>query len=197
MILALDVSSSKTGICFMNTDGTLYKFLYIDTQTNTKAKKQKFSDIYDKIKEVVNYFENYYKDNPDSPKISEIHIEGPLSKYSPGRSSIHTLEVLFQMNYSVSFELYKIFGIKPVHWHPTTLRSHNGIKIPRGEDTKLLIYKFVCEKFPEFASKCGEFSKTSPWVDVADSVVIARGAWLHKNSPIIHTRKNATNKKNN
>lgn len=196
MILALDISSSKTGICFMNDDSSLYKILYIDTQTNTKSKKEKYTDIYEKIKEVIKFFESYYKDNPDCPQITEIHIEGPLSKYSPGRSSIHTLEVLFQMNYSISFELFRIFGIKPIHWHPTTLRSHNGLKYKRGEDTKLLVYNFVCEKYPEFKDKCPQYSKTNPWIDVADAVIIARGAYLHKHSPIIHTKKNVTSKKN-
>lgn len=179
MILGLDLSSSKTGVTCLTDDGKLYLFTYLDTTTTTKAKKEEFKDIYDKIAHVAKYFEYFEKAHPDAPKITEIHIEGPLSKFTPGKSSIHTLETLFQMNYSVSFELYRIFGIKPVHWHPSTLRSANGIKIPRGGDTKQIIFDFVCKTYPEFKKALPEnLPKNNPWIDVADSVVIARGAWL-------------------
>mgnify|MGYP006315423249 CR=1 FL=1 len=179
MILALDLSSSKTGICCMTYDGKIYLFTYLDTQPTTKAKKEMFQDIYDKIQFVTDYFEEYYKAHPESPKITEIHIEGPLSKFTPGKSSMHTLETLFQMNYSVSYELYRIFGIKPKHWHPSTLRSANGLKFPRGSDTKKIVFDFVCNTYPEFKKALPEkLAKNNPWIDVADSVVIARGAWL-------------------
>lgn len=179
MILALDLSSSKTGVCCLNTDGSLYLFTYLDTTTTTKANKEQFKDIYDKIDYVAKYFEDFYKAHPEAPKITEIHIEGPLSKFAPGKSSMHTLETLFQMNYSVSYELYRIFGLKPTHWHPSTLRSACGIKIPRGGDTKGIIFQYVKDTYPVFAKALPEkMANNSPWIDVADSVVIARGAWL-------------------
>jgi len=179
MILALDLGSNKTGITCMSLDGKLQLFTYIDTSTTTIAKKEQFKDIYDKINYIKNYFEDWEKTHPNLPKITQIHIEGPLSKFAKGRTSIHTLETLFKINYSISFELYRLFGIKPTHWHPTTLRSVNGIKLPKGSDTKKIIFDFVCNTFPEFKKALPDkLAKINPWIDVADSVVIARGAWL-------------------
>ncbi len=186
MILGLDISSSKTGISCVTDKGELYFFTYLDTQTTTKKKKEQFKDIFDKIKYITDYFEEFYKAHPGFPKITEIHVEGPLSKFTPGRSSMHTLETLFQMNYSVCFELYRIFGIKPIYWHPSSVRTINGLKIKRGEDVKARVFEYVCNTFPTFKSAITDLNKkmakNSPWIDVADSVLIASAGWKTKTS---------------
>lgn len=179
MILALDLSSNKTGVCCLNYDGSLYLFTYLDTSTTTNAHKEQFQDIYDKIDFVRTYFEEFYKAHPTAPKITEIHVEGPLSKFAPGKSSMDTLETLFQMNYSVSYELYRIFGLKPIHWHPSVLRTACGIKRHKGDNIKKIVLQYVKDTYPIFKKALPEkMAKNSPWIDVADSVVIARGAWL-------------------
>lgn len=178
MILGLDISSNKTGVACISDTGELVFFDFIDTRTNTKLKKQKFEDLFDKINEIVEYFNNFAIQNPEW-KITEIHIEDVLSKFTPGKSSINTLSVLFKTNFAVSYELYKIFNVKPVYWNTRIAASNNGIKIPKGGDKKKIVFDFIKSKYPCFNIDVpNNLPKDSPWFDVSDAVLIARCAWL-------------------
>lgn len=179
MILGLDISSSVVGISVLFPNGKLYVTHYIDLRTTTKAKKEKFQDLYDKLIHCVEYLENLKYSLGDN-KITQIHIEEALSKFQAGRSSIHTLAVLFKMNHALSFELYQIFGVKPQHWNPISVRKINGLKIIKGKDVKQQVLKFACSVYPEFAKSLPEnLPKINPWLDVADSLLIARVGAVH------------------
>lgn len=178
MIIGIDLSSSKTGICFMNEDFSIYKMDYIKTTTTTKADKEKYKDIYDKIDEIVSYFKHFKQNDPNSVSIKRIIIEEPLNKFSRGKSSIKTISLLLQVNFAVSYQLYQIFGIKPEHYSFISCRSLNKIKIPKGEDAKQKVYEFVCNTYPEYKKLIPEYSKNNPLIDVADAVIIARGGLM-------------------
>lgn len=198
MIIGLDISSSKTGICFLNEDLTIYKIDYVKTTTTTKKEKEKFKDLYDKVVEVVNYFHDFIKNDFRAKDVTAIYIEEPLSKFSRSMSSIHTIKILFEVNYAICHQLYKMFGIKPIHVNPITSRSINGIKVQKGEDAKQVVYNFICSKYPLYKEKIPEYSKNSPWIDVADSVVIARCGALNPYKLDKTTKsKHGKNKKNN
>jgi hypothetical protein len=173
MILGLDISSTKTGVCVLDYDGNLKYINYILTKTTTKAEKEKFQDIYDKTKYILFQLEELFT---MFPGITRICIEEPLSKFAPGKSQIHTLKVLFEINYAISYELYRLYNIKPIHINPMTARSVNKIKIKKGEDAKNIVFDFVKSKYKEFDKICGDYSKTNAWVDAADSAVIALSA---------------------
>lgn len=179
MILGLDISSNKTGISCLDLNGDLKFFDFIDTRTNTKAKKEEFEDLMDKIDEVVSYLEDFYTKNPLAKEITHIYIEDALSKFTPGFSSIHTLAVLFKTNFAVSYQLYRLFGIKPIYINTRVAASSNGIKIPPKSDKKKLVMDFIKGKYKNFANMIPEkLSKDSPWFDVSDSVLIARSGWI-------------------
>lgn len=198
MILGLDISSTKTGVCCIGENGDLILLTYIETPSldkkaaakkeksskrkSSKPKKVEFEDIFDKISYIKEYFENFYETYPDIERITEIHIEEPLSKFAAGKSSIQTLKTLFQVNYSISFELYRIFNIKPIYWHPTSARTANGIKIKRGTNAKEIVLNEIKTKiFPELRIQ-ENLSKTSPIYDALDAAIIARAGWLAKKS---------------
>jgi len=180
MILGLDISSNKTGIACLSDDGQLVFFDSVDTRTNTKAKKEKFEDLFDKINEVVEYFVKFKREKPHFD-ISEIHIEDVLTKFTPGKSSIQTLSTLFKANFAISYELYKIFGIKPEYWNTRVAATKNGIKIPKGGDKKRIVFDFIKDNYATFAASAPEkLVNDSIWFDISDAVLIARCAWLHR-----------------
>jgi len=181
MILGLDISSNVIGVTLMDLDGTIIELSYIDLRTTTKASKAKFQDLFDKQKYCAEWFENFKNNFLNSHQtITQIHIEEALSKFTPNFSSINTLCVLFKMNFALSYEVYRIFGIKPVYWHPNTVRKMNGLKIPKGSDTKQMVFDFVKEKFDFFRHKVpDDLPKSNPWVDIADSILIAHCGVIH------------------
>lgn len=177
MILGIDISSSVTGVTFLDDNGKWIDSKYIDLRTTTKKSKEQFKDLFDKIDHCVERFKAWKELSED--EVKQIHIEEALSKFTPGRSSIHTLETLFKINHSLSYELYKIFNIKPTYWHPGTVRKINGLKIPKGADTKQEVFNFCIKHFPEFAAILpSDLPKSNPWIDAADSLLIARAGFL-------------------
>lgn len=184
MILGLDISSNVIGVTCLKESGELYFCSYIDLRTTTKASKIKFQDLFDKIAYAVKWLEDF-KQREFKITISAIHIEEPLSKFKPGLSSIHTLSILFKMNYALSYELFRIFGLKPIYWHPSTVRKDNGLKMSKDFDAKELVFQHACLLFPEFKSMIpSNLPKSNPWIDVADSLLIARMGVLHGTSNI-------------
>lgn len=179
MILGLDISSSVIGVTILSLKNEPIYFGYIDLRTTTKKSKEQFQDIFDKLRYCIKKFEGI---KLDYPQISEIHIEEALSKFTPGKSSIQTMQTLFKMNYILSYELYKMFGIKPIYWHPSRVRSVNGLKIPRGSNTKELVLEHVKKLYSIFKESLPKkLPKSHVWLDVADSMLIARAGYLDYN----------------
>lgn len=196
MILGLDISSNKTGVAILDLNGNLVYFNCIDTQTNTKAKEEQFQDLFAK----VDYIVEWLKDNILAKyNITQIHIEEPLSKFTPGRSSMHTLQTLFKVNYVVSYEMRKLTGVDPHYWNPNTVVSMNCLKIPRGGNKKQIVYSYIKNWFPSYREaveselttkklrkgtkvKTTDFSDTSPWLDISDAISIANAGYRNKSN---------------
>lgn len=188
MILALDISTRVTGVCFLKNDGEIYHCSYILTETSKKSKAKNpkkikpkeldFKDMFDKIDYIITYFKKFHILNPNAPKVTKIHIEEPLSKFTPGKSTAETIQKLSQINYAISYELYKMYDLKPEYHHPSTVRKNVGLKIPKGSDTKALVFEYAQKLFPKFKDMIpAGLPQKHPWVDVADAVLIAYSAY--------------------
>lgn len=194
MILSLDISSTKTGVCVLDENCNLKLFKYILTKTTTKKEKEKFKDIYDKIAFIL---EELKKIKENFPDIKQIHIEEPLSKFAQGKSQMSTIKVLFEVNYAISYYLFDLFNIKPIHWNPTRARSVAGIKIKKGDDSKQIVFDYIKNKYDEFNKICGDYKKDNPMVDVADSIVIAIAAASSGGVNSLNESKRKNNNKSN
>lgn len=180
MILGLDISSNIIGVTVLNLDGKLEYCSFIDLRTTKKAAKEQFQDIFDKLKFCNKWLMDFK--TTWGNKITEVHIEEALSKFTPGKSSMHTLQTLFKMNYVISYEIFRLFGIKPIYWHPNSVRSQVSLKIPKGSDTKKLVFEYACKLYSDFKKMIPDkLPQSNPWVDVADSILIARAGFLTYN----------------
>jgi sulfur relay (sulfurtransferase) DsrC/TusE family protein len=184
MILGLDISSTCTGVAFLKDDGKLYHFSFIDTnKRKNKANAEQFQDLFDIVDEIVQYFRNFYLIHPTAPKITEIHIEEPLKKFTPGFSSMETLSTLLKVNYAVSFELFKLFGLKPIYHDPRSAAKLAGIKLAKGDDKKQVVFEKMREKYKEFNDAIPpKLPKKHPYLDASDAILIATAGYESRKS---------------
>ena len=180
MILGLDISTSCTGWCILNTDGTLLKMGYIPLS--------KVSCLFSKA-EVISKF---LSDTNLFHEINHIFIEENLQAFRPGLSSAKTLITLARFNGIVSYLCKKEFSMVPEYLNVNSARKSLGIKIARGKkankSTKDQILDWVSVELVDYdwptkvlktGKRKGQKVFEPGCYDMADSYVIAQAGKMN------------------
>jgi Holliday junction resolvasome RuvABC endonuclease subunit len=166
MILGLDVSSSKIGYSIIDQDKKLLmcEFKKFKTSTSLETRALEFhSTLLDLSKKF---------------KISKVMIEAPFVAFGGGRSSAQTVATLQRFNGMISLLVPIVFDIESEMITPAAARKKQGIKVPRGENTKRIIIEWVSQAYPnDFIVELTRHGNPRPGTDdMADSVLVALAA---------------------
>ncbi len=180
LILGLDVSTSCTGWCVVNREGTL-----VDIGSIPLSKQK---SVYKKAQEVSNIL----CDIMISHDISNVYIEENLQSFRRGFSSAQTLSTLARFNGIVSLLSYQQFNIEPIHINVNAARKCLGIKIVTkkkgGAPTKEQIVAWASSELgPDYTwptkvlkngPRKGQEILDPVAFDMADAYVIARAGFI-------------------
>ena len=159
-ILALDISTSRVGITVMNYDKKLISCDVVKLDSN-KCLEERCLDL-----------ENYLSSNPHDFK--EVYIEQPFAMFSGGKTTARTMSSLQRFNGMISLVAHQQFGNPPTMVGATTARSRCGIKVPRGTKAKVVVLKWVDDKFDKFIVEHTRHGNPKPGLDdEADAIVVA------------------------
>ena len=160
-ILALDISTSRTGVTVMNYDKKLL-FCEVVKLDSNKCLEERCLDL-----------ENYLSSM--SHNFKEVYIEQPFAMFSGGKTTAMTMSKLQRFNGMCSFMVRKLYGINPLMIAANKARSVNEIKVKRGQKTKKIVIDWVAKKYPkDFVFELTRYGNPKPGTDdKADSVVIA------------------------
>jgi len=163
MILGLDVSTSKIGYCVVDEQQNLIEVNF---------KKLKEDTLEDKAYE---FFHKELTRVKNTYKITHVRIEEPFTMFSGGKTTAGTMSKLQRFNGMISVLSYICFDIIPTLVPSRSARSKCGIKIKRGENTKLKVIEWVSAKFPKsFVVELTRHGNPKPGTDdMADSIVVA------------------------
>tara|TARA_Y100000034_G_scaffold60861_1_gene73965 strand:- start:1681 stop:2184 length:504 start_codon:yes stop_codon:yes gene_type:complete len=163
MILGIDVSTSKIGYCVVDEQQNLIEVNF---------KKLKEDTLEDKAYE---FFHKELTRIKSTYKITHVCIEEPFTMFSGGKTTAGTMSKLQRFNGMISVLSYICFDIVPTLVPSRSARSKCGIKIKRGENTKLKVIEWVSAKFPkDFVVELTRHGNPKPGTDdMADSIVVA------------------------
>jgi len=188
-ILGLDISTSCTGWCVMDTELPLddlnFKMGYIpiSNQKGSYAKAQKVLCVLKEIK--------------DRYKVEHIFIEENLQTFRTGLSSAKTLATLARFNGIVSYLSEETFNCQPEFLNVNNARRQVGIKIIRkskgGKPTKEQVMDWVNLDIKSYCGKEHQWKtkvlKSGPrkgvvildpvCYDMADAYVIAKAGLMN------------------
>jgi len=164
MILGLDISTSISGLCVVDNDGTVVYNEVCDTR--------KYKNFFEKAKHIKKKIENL------KYPIDKIFVEQSLQSFRSGFSSAKTLSTLSRFNGVVSWICFQHFGIEPEYIAAPTARKLCGIKMIRGQKSKELVLKHVLDNEPGFVVLYTKHGNPKPGTyDRADSLVIAKAGY--------------------
>lgn len=167
MLLALDVSTSITGISVIDPEGKVIYCVAVDLR--------KFKDFFTKCE----LMRSALLEVRTEYAISEIYIEQPFMFFSSGGSSAKTMSALQRFNGAVSWVSYTTLGIKPQYLTAGEARKEVSLKIPRGQKAKPVVLQFVLDNDPTFSVQYTKHGNPKPGAyDRADSWVLAKAGWL-------------------
>ena len=167
-ILGLDVSTSRVGITILNSNADL-----IDCQVIKLNSKDELEIRCDQLKKYLQLNYNIYY-------IKEIYIESPFVMFSGGKTTAMTMAKLQRFNGMVCYMVRDLYGITAASIAANKARGLIGLKIKRGENTKLKVIEWVQNEYPnDFIVEYTRYGNPKPGTDdKADSVVIARAGLL-------------------
>ena len=173
MILGLDISTSITGVTVLNKDGEV---LYCEAWD--MRNKNHFPDLFNK----ASLIKGRLLDLSIQFHIKHIFIEQSLQAFRPGFSSAKTLLTLAKFNGIISYICQNDMGIKPEYIGASTARKMSGIKIPRGEKAKQVVFQHVLDNESSFMVEYTKHGNPKPGsYDRADSYIIAKAGWIKLN----------------
>lgn len=181
MVLGLDISTSCTGWCVIDPDGSLIQMGYIplSSEKSPFKKAQKVRQELSKLN--IDY------------DIEKIFIEENLQAFRPGFSSAKTLLTLARFNGVVSYLVQAEFYFIPTFINVNSARKMLGIKLKRAKDgnksTKIQVLEWVsgqlCDshRWPSRTLKSGPRKGVvvheNGCFDMADAYVIARAGLIN------------------
>ena len=166
MILALDVSTSITGVSIINQQGEVKYCDSIDLR--------KHKNFFTKCETIKSFLTNLRQEYA----VSEIYIEQPFMFFNSGGSSAKTMAALQRFNGVVSWICFSFFGVEPKYLTAGQARKEIGIKVPRGQKAKPVVLQFVLDNDPHFSVEYTKYGNPKPnSYDKADSWVIAKAGW--------------------
>lgn len=169
MILGLDISTSITGATILDEEGKCIFNQFWDTRN-----KNKFPSIYEKAADIHNKLLSLSMDYP----IRHVFVEQSLHTFRSGFSSAQTLSTLSKINGIVSWQCFRIFGVRPEMLAATSARKEVGIKVSRGEKGKQKSFDFVLANEPTFIVEYTKNGNIKPGImDKSDSWVIAKAGY--------------------
>ena len=182
LILGLDVSTSVTGVCVIDSniqpDDKGSHIIHLD-----RIEYKKCKTLWDKADTTAEYLQSLLKNNSGDYKVA---LEEPLMGFRTGMSSATTITTLMRFNGIVSYISRGIFGIDPEYISSSHARKLCGIKMQRtsiaGMSGKEQVFKYMSEhdlchvKWP--TKKNGEPVEWSR--DSTDAYVIARARSLQQ-----------------
>jgi len=166
MILGLDISTSITGFCVLDSSGEIIRSGAWDMRN-----KNKFKNAFEKAE----FIKDSLCDIKVQYPIDKVFIEKPFMFFGSGGSSAKTMSVLQRFNGIISWICYDTFEQTPHYFTAQQARKLNEIKIPRGSDTKKEILKWVLDKYPDFSVEYTKHGNPKPkYFDIVDAIVIAK-----------------------
>lgn len=120
MLLGLDISTSSTGWCLLNFDGTLVDIGYVPLG--------KIKDVFKKaqcVREII-------VDLSSTHNITKVAVEENLQAFRPGFSSAKTLMSLARFNGIISYICARDLDINPEFINVNIARKLLGLKINRA-----------------------------------------------------------------
>jgi hypothetical protein len=176
VILGIDVSTSKIGLSIMDYDGNLIKtdVIKLDPKQSLEDRCIFFEGYISRINSL-----NYINNNK-SYYIKQVFIESPFIMFSGGKTTAMTMAKLQRFNGMVSYMIRKEIGSEPIMIAANKARGLVGLKVKRGDNTKLKVIEWVKEEYPkDFIVEYTKYGNPKPGTDdKADSVVIARAGLL-------------------
>ena len=139
LILGLDISTSCTGIVVMDGDNHVVHITSFKPKGNT---------LVEKANSLRDFLCNMHVEL-GSPELRSIYIEQNLQKFRRGFSSAQVINTLARFNGMISYIVFDNFGVQPEYINVNEGRKALGIKIPRGSDTKELIFGWCQQKYPK------------------------------------------------
>ena len=168
VLLGLDVSTSRIGISIIDYNSNLLECQFV--KLNSK----------DELEIRCDQIKKYLQTNYNKYYIKEIYIESPFVMFSGGKTTAMTMAKLQRFNGMVSYMVRELYGVIAAPIAANKARGLVGLKIKRGENTKLKVIEWVQSQYPnDFVVEYTKFGNPKPGTDdKADSVVIARAGLL-------------------
>jgi len=165
MILGLDISTSMTGFCILDSQTEIIRSDVWDMRN-----KKYFPDIFCKAEKIKNDLLSIKAQYP----IDKVFIEKPFMFFGSGGSTAKTMAALQRFNGIISWICYDTFGQPPIYFTAQQARKLNEIKLVKGSNTKKEILKWVLDKYPSFSIEYTSHGNPKPkYFDIADAIVIA------------------------
>ena len=175
VVLGLDVSTSRIGISVIDYNSNLLRSEFIKLNS-----KESLEDRCYQVENYINNINSYNSINNKGYYIEEVFIESPFIMFSGGKTTAMTMAKLQRFNGMVCYMLYKSLKIVPVSIAANKARGLVGLKVKRGENTKLKAIEWVQNEYPkDFIVEYTRHGNPKPGTDdMADSVVITRAGLL-------------------
>lgn len=190
IILGLDVSTSCTGVCVLDSSAPAGDYRVLD-YIGFKGCKT----FWEKCDEVEKYLRNLKSNHG----ITRVVLEEPLMGFRPGMSSAQTISQLLRFNGIVSNLARKEFGVDPEYISANHARKAAGIKLQRtsvaGMSQKEQVFKHMSEHdLKDVVWPTKKSGQAVDWSrDATDAYVISRAAAI--DGPIVPTAKPKKSKK--
>lgn len=191
IILGLDVSTSCTGVCIVNSD-----VLPDDEGSHILVLEaiefKGCTTLWDKADVVAEYLADVvrgsFKDRSRMPTCPDrIVLEEPLMGFRPGMSSAQTISTLMRFNGIVSYIARNTFKAEPEYIGSAHARKLCGIKLQRtalgGPQKEQVFAHMAARDLKHVVWPVKKSGKTVDWSrDACDAYVIARAASV--NGPV-------------
>lgn len=193
LILGLDVSTSCTGVCIVDSDIEPIDGNHIKLLDRIEFKG--CDTLWEKADAVQSYLVGLRQTDFSVGKIERIVVEEPLMGFRTGMSSAQTITMLMRFNGIVSYIARKIFGHDPEYISSGHARKVCGIKLqktavggPQKEQVFSHMQRNDLKHVKWETKKSGNIVDWSR--DATDAYVIARAAMISgKIVPVKKKRK--------
>lgn len=163
IILGLDISSSRIGFCLINEKEGL--LLVDEIKLKSSMTLEDRADIFKQKMQIIK----------EHSEVDYVFIEQPFMAFSGGKTTAATMAKLQRFNGMCSYVVHDLFCRTPDLLQANKARGLVGLKIKRGDNTKLKVIEWVSEKYQqEFIVEYTRHGNPKPGTDdKADAVVIA------------------------
>lgn len=175
IVLGLDVSTSNTGIVFLDNFGKRLKLDHIDFKGC-----ETFWDKADRLRDRFRDFSYEF------PIISNFYIEEPMKRFAQGFSSAEVISMLQRFNGIACFLARDVWHLDPVYINVASARKMAGIKVTTkakagGRDVKTQTFDHMMQS--DLADVVWptklRSDKVVDWAkDVVDAYVIAKAGFV-------------------